>query len=139
MQQKIKLMKWNEMLPSRRLVRPWADDDFLMIHLGNICCLNYQWKTLIHLTMVWRNFTAWKVSKYRVIFVPYFPSFGLNTERYRVKTPYLDTFHTLTFMSVVVTTLLQGRKSIHEETMPLLWIMLIKRFKWKELVWEIPI
>ena len=72
------------MLPSRRLVRPWADDDFPMIHLGNICCLNYQWKTLIHLTMVWRNFTAWKVSKYRVIFVPYFPSFGLNTERYRV-------------------------------------------------------
>ena len=50
------------------------------------------------------NFTAWKVSKYRVNSGPYFPAFGLNTERYGVlspnvgkyrpeKTPYLDTFH----------------------------------------------
>ena len=28
--------------------------------------------------------TAWKVSKYGVIFGPYFPVFGLNTEIYRV-------------------------------------------------------
>ena len=28
--------------------------------------------------------TAWKVSKYGVISVPYFPAFGLNTERYEV-------------------------------------------------------
>ena len=48
--------------------------------------------------------TAWKVSKYGVISGPYFPGFGLNTERYSVFspnagkygpeiTPYLDTFH----------------------------------------------
>ena len=48
--------------------------------------------------------TAWKVSKYGVISGPYFPAFGLNTERYEVFnrnagkhgpeiTPYLDTFH----------------------------------------------
>ena len=28
------------------------------------------------------TFTAWKVSKYGVISCPYFPVFGLNTERY---------------------------------------------------------
>ena len=28
------------------------------------------------------NFTAWKVFKYGVISGPYFPAFGLNTERY---------------------------------------------------------
>ena len=47
--------------------------------------------------------TAWKVSKYRVFSGPYFPSFGMNKDRYGVfspnagkygsgKTPYLDTF-----------------------------------------------
>ena len=53
------------------------------------------------------NYTAWKVSKYGVISGPYFPAFGLNTEKYLVSlriqselgkygpeiTPYLDTFH----------------------------------------------
>ena len=29
-----------------------------------------------------RSFTAWKVSKYGVYSGPYFPAFGLNTERY---------------------------------------------------------
>ena len=34
------------------------------------------------------------MSKYGVIFGPYFPVFGLNTEKYRPEiTPYLDTFH----------------------------------------------
>ena len=51
--------------------------------------------------------TAWKVSRYGVFSGPYFPVFGLNTERYSVslriqsecgkigpeKTSYLDTFH----------------------------------------------
>ena len=47
--------------------------------------------------------TAWKVAKYGVISGPYFPAFGLNTERsvfspnagkYEPEiTPYLDTFH----------------------------------------------
>ena len=30
------------------------------------------------------KFTAWKVPKYGVISGPYFPAFGLNTERYEV-------------------------------------------------------
>ena len=36
---------------------------------------------------IWRNThstTAWKVSKYGGFSVPYFPTFGLNTERYSV-------------------------------------------------------
>ena len=38
--------------------------------------------------------TAWKVSKYGVFSGPYFPVFGLNTDKYRPeKTPYLDSFH----------------------------------------------
>ena len=32
--------------------------------------------------------TAWKVSKYGVLSGPYFPTFGLNTERYLRITPY---------------------------------------------------
>ena len=48
------------------------------------------------------------MSKYGVLSGPYFPAFGLNTERYDLfvfsrnagkygpgKTPYLDTFHTV--------------------------------------------
>ena len=31
-----------------------------------------------------RHNTAWNVSKYGVFFSPYFPTFGLNTERYSV-------------------------------------------------------
>ena len=31
-----------------------------------------------------KKVTAWKVSKYGVISGPYFPAFGLNTERYKV-------------------------------------------------------
>ena len=31
--------------------------------------------------------TAWKASKYGVFFGPYFPAFGLNTERYGVSLP----------------------------------------------------
>ena len=38
--------------------------------------------------------TARKVSKYGVISGPYFPLFGLNTEKYGPEIiPYLDTFH----------------------------------------------
>ena len=38
--------------------------------------------------------TAWKVSKYGANSGPYFPVFGLNTEKYGTEiTPYLDTFH----------------------------------------------
>ena len=38
--------------------------------------------------------TAWKVSKYGVVSVPYFPVFGVNTGKYGPKKPpYLDTFH----------------------------------------------
>ena len=38
--------------------------------------------------------TAWKVSKSRVIFGPYFAVFELNTGKYGPEiNPYLDTFH----------------------------------------------
>ena len=64
---------------------------------------------LIFLWEVWYTYkffvanTAWKVSKYGVIYGPYLPVFGLNTEIYFVFspntgktrteiTPYLDTF-----------------------------------------------
>ena len=41
-------------------------------------------------------YTAWKLSKYRVISGPYFPAFGLNAGKYRPDiTPYLDTFHAM--------------------------------------------
>ena len=52
-----------------------------------------------------KGITAWRVSKYGVFSGPYFPAFGLSTERYLSvfspnagkygpeKTPYLDTFH----------------------------------------------
>ena len=60
-----------------------------------------------HPTRKYCLITAWKVSKYGVFPSPYFPAFGLDTERYGVslriksecgkirsrKIPYLDTFH----------------------------------------------
>ena len=43
--------------------------------------------------------TAWKVSKYGIFSGPYFPSFGLNMEKYGPgKTPYLDTFRAVDFI-----------------------------------------
>ena len=61
---------------------------------------------------------AWKVSKYGVFSGPYFPTFGLNTERYwdtpylsvfrpnvgkhgPDKTPYLNTFHAVHYFKAV--------------------------------------
>ena len=48
---------------------------------------------------IWSQFangtfhTAWKVFKHGDFSGPYFPAFGLNTERYGPeKNPYLDTF-----------------------------------------------
>ena len=47
--------------------------------------------------------TARKVSKYGVFSGPYFPSFGLNTGRYGPeKTPYLDTFHAVTILTIEI-------------------------------------
>ena len=44
--------------------------------------------------------TVWKVSKYQVFPGPYFPVFGLNTEKFGTgKTPYLDTFHAVDLFS----------------------------------------
>ena len=56
--------------------------------------------------------TTWNVSKYGIFSGPYFPAFGLNTDRYEVslrvqsicgryrpeKTLYLDTFHVVSAM-----------------------------------------
>ena len=61
--------------------------------------------------------TAWKVFKYGIFSGPYFPAFVLNTERYFVslsvfspnvgkywpeKTPYLDNFHAVQWISFVL-------------------------------------
>ena len=51
----------------------------------SVCIINV---STIHITenqssFTFRN-TAWKVSKYRVFSGPYFPAFGLNTERYEL-------------------------------------------------------
>ena len=43
----------------------------------HLCCS-------VFLNKVGGMITAWKVSKYRVFSGPYFPAFGLNTERYGV-------------------------------------------------------
>ena len=58
-------------------------------------------------SIIYVTYTACKVSNYGLFSGPYFPAFGLNTERYsypsifspnagkygQEKTPYLDTFH----------------------------------------------
>ena len=62
--------------------------------------------------------TAWKVSKYGVISVAYFPVFSLNTGKYGTEiTLYLDTFHAVntgkSFYSMagkVVKTLIEDRQ-----------------------------
>ena len=42
------------------------------------------------------EYTAWKVSKYGVLFGPYFPLFSPDTGKYGPeKTRYFDTFHTV--------------------------------------------
>ena len=44
------------------------------------------------------TYTAWKVSKYRVISGPYFAVFSPNTGKYEPEiTPYLDTFHAMVY------------------------------------------
>ena len=51
--------------------------------------------TFVILTFQKTEYTAWKLSKYGIISGPYFPVFGLNTEKYGPEiTPYLDT-HTI--------------------------------------------
>ena len=52
------------------------------------------WMKPVNLILV----TAWNVTKYGVFSGPYFPAFGLNTERYRV-TPYSNTFHGVSILS----------------------------------------
>ena len=45
-----------------------------------------------------KPYTAWKVSKYGVISSPYFPVFSPNTGKYGPEiTPYLDTFHAVSW------------------------------------------
>ena len=46
-----------------------------------------------------KSLNAWKVSKYGVISGPYFPVFGMNTEKYAPEiTLYLDTLHAVTVL-----------------------------------------
>ena len=56
------------------------------------CCspLHYQKQTKKQCTLYYwpsKPITAWKVYKYGVFSGPYFPTFGLNTERYGVFNP----------------------------------------------------
>ena len=49
-----------------------------------------------HFYIPWKYHTAWKVFKYGVFSGLYFPVFSPNTGKYGPeKTPYLDTFHTV--------------------------------------------
>ena len=68
----------------------------------------FSWKQLSRLISkslnIWLVFSeveaagAWKVSKYGVIFGPYFPVFSPNTGKYGPEiTPYLDTFHAVSW------------------------------------------
>ena len=51
--------------------------------------------------------TAWKVLKYGVFSGPYFPVFGLNSEKYGTeKTPYLDSLHGVLSYNLLVSSLL---------------------------------
>ena len=69
-------------------------------HLLEFWCKIQYYNFLLYI--LWFNFgfqeslhekcTAWKVSKYGVVSGPYFPAFGLNTERYSVFSPYLSVF-----------------------------------------------
>ena len=50
--------------------------------------------SIFGVTHSFHHITAWKVSKYGVIYGLYFPLFGLNTGKYGPEiTPDLDTFH----------------------------------------------
>ena len=51
---------------------------FLSFSINSI--LNILSSEIFHL--IYYSFTVWNVSKYRVFSGPYFPAFGLNTERY---------------------------------------------------------
>ena len=74
-------------------------EPYFLIDQSRTCCI---------LMLYCIKSTAWKVTKYRVFSGPYFPVFGLNTERYLIssylsvfspnagkygpeRTPYLDT------------------------------------------------
>ena len=62
--------------------------------------IEYVWICL-NIARIYVNIlTAWKVPKYGVFSGPYFPVFGLNTGKYGLeKTPYLDTFHVVSWLS----------------------------------------
>ena len=58
--------------------------------------------------------TAWKLSKYGVISIPYFPVFSQNTGKYEPEiTPYLDNFHAVpiyyVLFSIIISELLSFR------------------------------
>ena len=53
------------------------------------------------------------MSKYGVICGPYFPVFGLNTEKYRPEiTPYLDTFHAVVVIGRFLNLLFDSTREI---------------------------
>ena len=72
---------------------------------------------------------AWKLSKYDVVSVYYFPVFGLNTGKYRPEiTPYLNTFHTVSKTEGnVFRTVLTGQKYL-KTRISVLTILLHKKW-----------
>ena len=75
----------------------------LKIHSKNYCAITfaglcfYLHQVKKYIRFLKFSFTAWKVSKYRVFSVPYFPRFGLKfLGKYGPEiTPYLDIFHVM--------------------------------------------
>ena len=63
---------------------------FLIILISKNLCkqllLIFDWVQIkpLQCLLFYNTCTAWKVSKYRIFSGPYFPAFGLNTERYGV-------------------------------------------------------
>ena len=60
-------------------------------------------KRCLHISGLPWSFTAWKMSKYGVFSGPYFPVFSPNAGKYGPeKTPYLDTFHTVFDLLLII-------------------------------------
>ena len=58
-----------------------------MLFFLNVLPLYYVDCIFLRLRHYTPAYTAWKMSKYIVFSGPYFPAFGLNTERYKVSLP----------------------------------------------------
>ena len=84
----------------------------LLIQIFKIIYLSYL-LNYVRIVSFRKPSTAWKVSKYRVISGPYFPVFSPNTGQYGPEiTPYLDTFHAVTYFLVTYLIVSKGEKHL---------------------------